>query len=921
MQLPQNSNPRFYQGQIVRDGRPLTLIHSTLDELHVGQSYAGSEYFLRLDFSNDLAINATHLVLHGDVALPGGRVTLVCRQLTVTADAGAATRGCCTIDVSGPLQLPSPYDRALASVGEDGVDGDAVALEVNAGEPRHLPSHIRLAGKGQFAEPGATGGEIVILADEIVFESKLVLRANGGVGFPGCNGTDARGALQPGRGGRGGSGGTGGSIRIGARTCSGMELTQAVTSQLQPGPSGQPGQAGYNPDRKVSGAPALPADPARGGQWTQIAGERVRADIGSAADAAFLYKLYQKARQDYLFAEDSRWKELGQTLSFIADITAAFGDDEKRGPVGYRVNRKIAGLRGYWLRNKNVFGWSQEWVPSTPWETMKAHFEHGQAERSRLFDRVQVLRTLDAAKDNAQHALNEARLAAHQQVAVHQAKADLYADELVGLSERILRARANFGDCKRELDRVLGKLQEDVASHFQCPSVGDLLSAAESVVFTMSNPGEAAAMTAVQLGKIINSGTTQVAGLDKQQIVDEIVDVRSSVKGLADSVRDAGMEDGPDGKPVPRPGQRLVLAKLDSLEDDVRKLAKALGSKAASPVLTAIEAIRSAVIELGQARYLYNTYAVRAFEEGQSAIEAKADLAELDRTPDPQTPEWHAAVALVTGLYQGLIESLAEDVFLLQQKFTYVALTEKQPIHVRDDLDGLWESNSPDPSDLDQWNAKVLTLFKTFTQVQGDKDAALSPFPSDPSKRSDLCIAITEPALIQTLIETGQVLLLPCWYEGDRRQDDPRTTAYPRAYARNASGMSEVRLTHIQPRVYGATTAGGSLRIGIVVAPRTVLLSGEPGSFTAHLFDNHHHRKTSVVQNLAYGPDEPGNADLGTSIDGNLHDDNLDAVGLYAEYIKLSVLESDNAQDDNRGLDRKGIHEIRIYFKGLARST
>ncbi|MBB5223194.1 hypothetical protein HNP73_003141 [Amaricoccus macauensis] len=60
--------------------------------------------------------------------------------------------------------------------------------------------------------------------------------------------------------------------------------------------------------------------------------------------------------------------------------------------------------------------------------------------------------------------------------------------------------------------------------------------------------------------------------------------------------------------------------------------------------------------------------------------------------PDPLTEEWHEAVSLLCGLYQASVESIAEDVALLQRKFNYVTL--ESPIDISSGLNGLWETNT-----------------------------------------------------------------------------------------------------------------------------------------------------------------------------------------------------------------------------------
>lgn len=223
-------------------------------------------------------IYADEVELAGNISLPGKQMEIYCRTLRVAEKAKAV------IDVSGAGASPDEPEVPWNLPAQGGFDPARDQEHAQSGKPGRAPTHF-------VPKDGAAAGTIVIVADRLLLEGTLELRARGGAGGRGMNGEnggdgeagrDGRCTYQDGgtgdplwcspvpacggyggkggAAGRGGAGGDGGVIKVhtiaGAPSATGnLVMAKDAVAGGAAGPSGKPGLGGQH---------------GRGGMLTQV---------------------------------------------------------------------------------------------------------------------------------------------------------------------------------------------------------------------------------------------------------------------------------------------------------------------------------------------------------------------------------------------------------------------------------------------------------------------------------------------------------------------------------------------------------------------------------------------------------------------------------------------------------------------------
>lgn len=269
-------------------------------------SGAGLPHTVSVPETGDLTVYADEVMIHGAIAAPGKRITIVARRIMAKADPSG--KGPC-LDVSGrPGEAPDPK-LPQATEGHTGARGTSgkqpfpAVKDTPGGRGWSAEDHPEMHGQhGHDGHPGHAGGRIELFCWELETSKPLALLANGGIGGKGQAGQDggkggdggpgadgaagffgigARHATAGGDGGNGGNGGYGGAPGTGGNgghihVMAGNQPVKAPTCNAggggngQPGPAGAPGdfgrggKGGRDPAQHAGGQGGPAANPGRG---------------------------------------------------------------------------------------------------------------------------------------------------------------------------------------------------------------------------------------------------------------------------------------------------------------------------------------------------------------------------------------------------------------------------------------------------------------------------------------------------------------------------------------------------------------------------------------------------------------------------------------------------------------------------------
>lgn len=924
-----NTNPDFFRTLVAETGAETfythrTVLISALNDLTIGQGLEG-EIYHSIPGDTNLTIQALQVTLAGPIVIPRGDVRIVCKTLRVPPGAidpkTNKARFGAMIDVSARAQTPieKPFDQVAPITdaspnGTPGADGDQIAKSLQAGDGKYMASTSPLP----YGTDGAKGGTLTLCCDELILLGDLLLAADGQNGFPGVNGQAGSPAAPGlfagagGKGGRGGRGGDAGSIDVKYHSADHPERLISHAEPGRAGLAGKPGHAG-NDVRRRTGAAADPTPSAALGTVRNLLVDLPT--LGTHADDVLLVKLVERVKRIYLFNQPTRyvgeettfpkvWKQLGLELKWLVDVVGEPAADSSR----TRLYDELDELSDLYKRKKTSFGWDASWVPSLKLDVMLADFDRSFGSR-KAAETAYFNLDKEFADAKAQAlARVDAQAAITQVKAVQVAKFKAAADQLAVVNVQVKDAVTACDSAKAHLKTQLEALKPKIAQSFDV-SIESVLSAVEMFVFTMG--GESAqglAMGSVQVASLVNQGLNKIRDndgnpVDKSQILSEVQAVGKSIVNAAQGQLFI-IDD--DGKPKVDETHKNAIAKLNEFKEYLGKFSAHLDAQAITKVTDALTDFQNLAIEKGKAIVTYQlltSQLIQAYTDYEDAVVQEKELGK----GNPIDPTAVATVAYYARLYQTQLEATMEDFAALQRKFAYVKLGATQSEFATAAGSSWEDGRRPNLNDIMSNRAAMQSEFDKWSASQ---PGSADPFPKG-GNRSILSVVIGEGELLAQFRRTGKISFRTVIGDAMLPIVGPRSLVN----ILNSEQFFDIRLTHVLPRVIGATTANGSL---LLKARMTTWSEIYDMQHRAHRF-SHHVSRTATITHINSTADVADDSDVKGDDDGQLVGHFLDAVGAFTEWT-VWVPETIGQLSANADCNLAGVTSIVMHFRGSHRT-
>lgn len=947
-----NLNPDFYYHLIPKaerigpEGQPmardLLVVLSSQEDLRLGQVEDGESFMHLLPKNCDVALQALNVTLRSSVSLPGGRLEIRCKKLTIEAVSGEDPKGL-VLDVSAPpltgAELQPCKVTTAAPANQDGASGDTIADAIR--NKKADPYGVALGGVA-YGQSGRPGGDVVIWASSLVLNRDLHIKAEGGQGLPGV---DGQRSLQR-RGGnasRGGVGGPGGSIQVAYGTLKGKGALTISTEGGLPGVPGQPGEG------HPTGAEAPDQDEGvSGAQWSKV--NVVPEDFGLALSPLFLRKALDSYHRLYLMnppevtpagvAKPSAvWAKLGEGLTWLAAMLRPF-EHEKDSTTWEGRQRQAVAQKAIALFNNHSHMLAADhrptnWVDPLPQEELVKLFEDVLEERDSLEAKmVQMVKDYTQAK-KAQSAKAELVNQLADQEVKHLAMEDIIYKEFKKCSLHADETQGLFEHAKAELSRRLDHFKEAVARAYQCDVnhvIQSLVSGAGQCLFLAENPPAAAGMGVLQgvgmISDLVNRSNTTLTNdrheeVKKDQIISDIKVVQADLEGAGKALFD------PADPSRLSSGTLRLVSDLASLDKQVTKLSQAVGEDETTPTHQAIVAFRSALLEKGAADMALTQNLLRYAEESGAAKKANADkkVADAKRPADWLSPDWMDACVAIGEMYHAKVVQLMEFLVRIKRKNAFLTQSFDGETAIMTAMEPLWlREGRPLPTDAR--NSLVGAFNALASEVKefvANQSAVQQPIPMDPSKRSILVAHIqdkegTPATLLKTFRETGRITFRLVNRLTPIKKGEPPPPV-PEILLENAISFFGMRVTHVHARVIGATTKASREHPDVPALLQVKVFSGwdcvqvdEHGE--GHVF-RHNARSTSFTHDIDTTVNDPGDGDVGAGGGGEFMEPGMDAVGALGNW---TVQVSDPHEPGiNEGVVVSDVSAIVLNFRCLCR--
>ena len=945
-----NLDPDFYRQRIPAsertDGvndRDLDIIVSTLPKLVLAQSDAAAaqEIVHLVKGDCDLQVDALTLKLIGTLRIPSGRIALRCRALEVPKE-GAA------IDASA-AELPRALKEAFRPPAVNWYPGIVFArysgVEVSKALREHAPlppgltalaDSFGATGVGP-GMAGSAGGSIEVAAETVHMKGDLLLKADGGNGAGGCNGTSIPGvtsesmvlavpaASRP-DAAPGGRGGSGGNIRVVSARSDGAG--QWKTS-CRGGAGGAPAMGGTISFWDGHGGISAQGSNARAGV-PGATGAVERMDNAPVAvaerpwDALFLRKAIQYAQRAYLMDPPTAhpdgstrfptsWNELGKLLVWLEGLLRRFEDapdsagiDELRKAALYRV---VASLLRRHAQSQTYFGDDANAVPMLTLEGLKNEFSLAWRRRAELEKRVRAAAAFYQAgrADGAAREILIADLRASVQ-AHEQALDDIWR-HLAALEQASRNAAARLEEKTAALEVALAHFADAVATAFDGCHLDRLLEGAVMCLFVGSGgPGAVAGMAGLQLAKMGTESWTSLTD-DQGHAVNKSL-VISEVQAVQGDLLAAGRKELFEGEPPRlRPEGTRLLTSIGVLEDQIKKLVMQLPDDA-NAALIALDAYKEALIEHGRTLMLYTNAVARLVEETHTLQVARQQL-DRARKPDAYlTPEWIDMAVFTGELYHRQVIALLELDDRIRRKAMYLTLDAGAMVSADRASDALWlrgagdREGSSSEGMMERFNAQVARI----TEYRQSRASDIFPVPASNRHRSLLVAVIGPGPLLDGFMANGRLSFTAV-------QAGLEGKAADRIVVADADLYCDARVTHVQPRVFGATTDAS--RSGQTEALLNIeIRSGTASTIvdarnTPHVFQ-HPVRVAELTHLVRTDPASSTQSDIQRGGDGQIKGEYHDAIGMFGRW---SLIVPETQTGANRGRCLKQVSAVHVYFR------
>jgi len=277
-------------------------------------------------------------------------------------------------------------------------------------------------------------------------------------------------------------------------------------------------------------------------------------------------------------------------------------------------------------------------------------------------------------------------------------------------------------------------------------------------------------------------------------------------------------------------------------------------------------------------------------------------------------------------LYQDQLEQVLEDISQLSRKYTYVLPDQRTLYDPATQFEHLWiDGSAPNGEGMILLKARVDKMAAQLVEDQSGQTASKNLFPAE-DERGDLFVHIQEGPLLDRFRKSQRIR-----FKTVSALDtiDPKAKVVE-VQVENSDRYWDVRITHAQVRIVGASATHKQLFIGL----RMASFSSIYGVKSKYTFSYHGKRGEAEQPRYAtmlqatdarvYEDTDrkvfcTGNTDIGGDR-GKLTDGFLDAPGMFSTW-ELSLPTAHDAEGHNAGLDLSKVTEISIHFRGWRRGS
>lgn len=979
-----NLNPDYYKTIESDEDSPSpyltrTMIYSTLDSLPISQVLPSAyAYFEAIPDNTNLTLQALHIILAGNITIPDGDIQIYCKTLTIVGDM--------TIDVSAKKMEAIHFSQAEVGQAPKGQGGKSGAYLV---EENQLPFYNSKGNRGgnitiicqeiKWSESAS-----------LKLKANGEQGRPGHDGQRGGDAAETLSAGRGGDAQSGGEGGDGGSIAI--QYVKTTNLTNLSMEALggEAGSAGRPGLGGGMSSNHPAGLEGNAAQPTLSGEAGDRSA-RVLIDlgeIGQAFDEAFLLKAVQRAKLIYLQNQPEMYQEGGSPseewkkdwanlLELMVWIQSALTPyitiTQGSSLTDIRKNNLYAIISKYVTQHKQMLDYfckPYNEVPTMVIDekdiTVKQIVDKYLPQYDALITQQQSLSSnfqtmiTKYEKEKSQNILNNNYLIqlTFAQERYHEsyqkAMQELIAQDNGSLSHQLEIAVSRAKTCQYTLATLL----EDVklaTEQYRDYNIKNILESLSMFAFTGGEGAAGAAMGAIAAYQIYDrainditddDGTTQV----KKKVIKDLVTFKKTI--TLNDLRSTLFTPDANGELVLSNDGKYILASLDQLDTLIKEFTTALGNELTKTAAEAIENYKAAIYAKGQLQLRYTSYANKAASDYQQYLNAKEEITQINSKDTHTTPYHTQLIAHCAMMYQEQIEQIVEFVSSLRREYAYLTMK----IHGRENskdiaklIPALWGQNpasgvSTDLSDLRKEISQIITdLAKYYAtrqspafdipKLNSKERGALFSFsitdesvikaftandPADPAEKHSLTIRIIPEGSIKKYQKKGlPKTAAPRDKTGNLLFEAPNTLAY-----------YNIRVTNIQPRVYGASgtlphnsnPAGVQLMTTADTSKGIMNAAGELFVFCHELPRTAafiHRIDTLDPEKINVGNKEESkkvsyNDDILQNNAGYLTDNYLDALGLFGCWT--ITIKPGGPGSVNHELDLKSLYKITLYF-------
>lgn len=979
-----NLNPDYYKTIESDEDSPSpystrTMIYSTLDNLPISQVRPiAYPYFEPIPDNTNLTIQALHLLLAGNISIPDGDIQIYCKTLTIV--------GVVTVDVSAKNMEVAYFPQTEIEQAAKGTGGKSGAHLVEENGLLFYNSKGNRGGNITIICQEILWGENASLTLKANGEQGRP----GHNGQRGGDATEDLPAGRGGDAQSGGEGGDGGSITIQYVNTTNLSNLTMEALGGSAGSAGIPGLGGGMSSTHFAGLEGNAAQPTLSGEAGDRSA-RVLIDLGEmgrACDEAFMLKVVQRAKLIYLQNQPEMyqdggspseewkkdWANLLELMIWIQSALAPYMTITKTSSLAdIRKNNLYAIISKYVAQHNQMLDYfckPYNEVPTMVIDekdiTVKQIVEKYLPQYDALITQQQSLSSnfqtmmTEYEKEKSQNILNNNYLIqlTFAQERYHEsyqkAMKELIAQDDGSLSHQLEIAISRAKTCQYALATLLEGVKL-ATEQYRDYNIKNILESLSMFAFTGGEGAAGAAMGAIAAYQIYDrainditddDGTTQV----KKKVIKDLVTFKKTIS--LNDLRSTLFTQNANGDLELSQDGKYILASLDQLDKLIQEFTTALGSQLTKTAAEAIENYKAAIYAKGQLQLRYTSYANKAASDYQQYLNAKEEITQINSKNNHTTPYHTQLIAHCAMMYQEQIEQIVEFVSSLRREYAYLTMQ----IHGRENskdiaklIPALWGQNpaSGANTDLTDLRKEIHQIIADLAKYYATRQSPAFDIPKLNSKERGalFSFSITDESVIKAFIthdpadpaekHSLTIRIIP---EGSMKKYQKKglpKTAAPRDKtgnllfeAPNTLAYYNIRVTKIQPRVYGAsgTSPHNSNPAGVQLMITADTSKGiMNGASELFIFCHELPRTAAFIHRIdTLDPEKinRGNKEESKKVAydddilqnnaGYLTDNYLDALGLFGCWT--INIKPGGPGSVNQGLDLKSLYKITLYF-------